>query len=321
MRKLLALKRSPAERSFGWLVVVVGIALVRLAGGSVWAAQVNWGSDRFATNLTGGGAMDESFTFELGAFEPGFEPTEANRDQWSTRWRAAATAGYHGTAHFFSGSVVVDGTNPAFAPTNQGYIWGFDSRESGRTVEWILITHPDWRWPAGSGTAAPIEWCVAGASVAVVGGINASDGSWHMRSARLTLGLDPGGWREATFGASAPDLAVAGWEADPDGDGFPNILEFALGTEALRGNGGGGITLGFEQRDGGLHRTLSVARVRRASIDYIPELSSDLVTWSSGGDVFEIVEDRENRLTVRDRMPFTGGRGFLRLRVAFRVED
>jgi hypothetical protein len=38
-------------------------------------------------------------------------------------------------------------------------------------------------------------------------------------------------WRQAAFGVNAGNALIAGEGADPDGDGLPNLLEYALGTD------------------------------------------------------------------------------------------
>jgi hypothetical protein len=38
-------------------------------------------------------------------------------------------------------------------------------------------------------------------------------------------------WKQAHFGANANNPAIAGDNADPDGDGIPNILEYAFGSD------------------------------------------------------------------------------------------
>ena len=63
------------------------------------------------------------------------------------------------------------------------------------------------------------------------------------KSATLTLNVqaDPvvqniEDWRQANFGASARNPAVAGDDADPDGDGVSNLEEFLAGTNPLDAN-------------------------------------------------------------------------------------
>ena len=310
------------------LAVSLGLAMgLGVIGKAEGAAQVNWGSERFATNLTSEGmghAMGANFTFELGAFDPGFTPTASNRHEWMARWHPAGSSSYAETYRFFAGSVAVDTGSPVFAPSNRGYIWGFDTRSPGGPVEWVLITNPDWRWPVASELAMPLDWCVNDA-IAVVGWINSPDGTCHIQSERLDLaGADPNDpvvWRDGTFGSSAGDETVAGWSADPDGDGRSNLLEFALGTSALEGDGEGGMIPGIEHVDGSAYQTLSIARRKRPAVDYVPEVSSDLGNWSSGAADVEILEDTETRLVLRAREPRSAGRCFLRLRVHLRVED
>lgn len=49
-------------------------------------------------------------------------------------------------------------------------------------------------------------------------------------------------WSEQQFGANASNPAIAGATADPDGDGVPNLLEFAFNGDPLSGQNRGLIT-------------------------------------------------------------------------------
>ncbi len=65
-------------------------------------------------------------------------------------------------------------------------------------------------------------------------------------------------WRTQVFGAQAGNPAVAGDLADPNGNGLVNVLEYALGGEAL-GSGAASV-LPVVGRDGGDHGTLAFTR-------------------------------------------------------------
>lgn len=72
------------------------IAFVFLLGAGVVKSQtLNWAS------LTGsaivdsdGGALNNTFVFQLGAFDPDFEPIESNIGEWAANWQVFDTADY-----------------------------------------------------------------------------------------------------------------------------------------------------------------------------------------------------------------------------------
>lgn len=106
-----------------------------------------------------------------------------------------------------------------------------------------------------------------------------------------------------------------GTEADPDGDGLSNLLEYALGGDPATANSEIAPLLGTETV--GESTYLSIAFTKNANaqgIDYVVEASSDLVTWESAGST-TVVEDATTAI-IRDNVALTDSdRRFIRLRV------
>lgn len=88
-------------------------------------------------------------------------------------------------------------------------------------------------------------------------------------------------WWQQHYGLNTPP-SPSFWQLDPDGDGMPNILEYALGTIptsaasraalVLATGGGGGVSLTF---------TPSVV----SGLRYIVESSPDLYRWPAASDI------------------------------------
>jgi hypothetical protein len=127
------------------------------------------------------------------------------------------------------------------------------------------------------------------------------------------------GWRFGHFSpAQLADPRMSGHSADPDGDGRVNLLEYALGTNPLLIDGAAwqvSTTAGH----------LVMEYPRRPATDgvaYTPEVSSDLMNWSSGpthvNDV--LLRDLGEGFSLRRATDLTPlaeeNRRFIRLRVA-----
>ncbi len=95
-------------------------------------------------------------------------------------------------------------------------------------------------------------------------------------------------WRAIYFTSSElAAAAVASDAADPDGDGRPNLLEYALGTSPRDASDGGVNTPELTFADG----RLALAYVRpanRADVVYAVEWSADLVSWSADSARLEL---------------------------------
>ncbi|MEZ5277010.1 MAG: NosD domain-containing protein, partial [Opitutaceae bacterium] len=94
-------------------------------------------------------------------------------------------------------------------------------------------------------------------------------------------------WREDTFSPEdAANDAVSGRNADPDEDGIPNLLEFALGTNPGDPDPWNNAQISLA----GDHYVFQIPTdVSMADSTVLAEASSDLVAWSSGQEVADLV--------------------------------
>ena len=182
-----------AAKTAGQRMLTIAFAVVMTGLTMLYAdIDVSFSSRLDAVNRQSGGQpMDTSFTFELGSFAPGFNPTSGNTNLWMSNWTPAPNAGSGGSdaaytqvglgsltpntgaSNNFSGSVTLNTNGSPFTTSDQGYIWGYDDRGTSGTGEWILITNPSWEFPAvvpGPQVGGP-NWRVSDAGTVTVGGI------------------------------------------------------------------------------------------------------------------------------------------------------
>lgn len=121
-------------------------------------------------------------------------------------------------------------------------------------------------------------------------------------------------WRGRYF-ENAASAGAGADTADPDSDGLPNLLEYALGGDPVGGDGGERPQVGVA---GGMRLTLSFTRIAEASLTYLVEAADTVggpwvTIWTSTG-----AANTAGRVTVTDTMALTtsGTTRFLRLRVA-----
>jgi hypothetical protein len=116
-------------------------------------------------------------------------------------------------------------------------------------------------------------------------------------------------WR-AHFGAND--------NANPSADGLVNLIKYALRLDPAR------PALPTERPSGTLtaiggsrYLTLTVPRLtRRGDVDYIVEVSNDMLTWNTGSGYTMTLQDSETSLIVRDVAPIgSSARRFMRLKV------
>lgn len=146
-------------------------------------------------------------------------------------------------------------------------------------------------------------------------------------SAEVPLHFAIGGvarWRAGNFDAQVVmDEAVAGPEADPDGDGLENLVEYALGGDPNDASGAvhGGpvaprISIDSERLAIAFHRRSAPAADEGISVT-VEWADTPAGPWETGG--LEVGVDPVNaeweRVTFRDEAATPGARRFARVRV------
>lgn len=154
-----------------------------------------------------------------------------------------------------------------------------DVKGNGRYYSATLPDRPEFR-----NAAAPVEFRLYfwGASADNIGtGLGKSGDRAYQSAADLVIfGQEhaPAG----TFGAWMEGIDWQGvdsaHDADADGDGLPNLLEYALGRDPLRADGTGAGSLGRDAATGRL--TLTFTRIADPALTYAVEASTDLKTWT-----------------------------------------
>jgi sugar lactone lactonase YvrE len=113
--------------------------------------------------------------------------------------------------------------------------------------------------------------------------------------------------------AERADASRTGPAADFDGDGLPNLLEYALGLDPRVANATSGIAVSAS----GGNLVLTYTRpAARADLTFSVEASSSLSSWSSLGVTHEMVQASGETQTWRATFPMGPSRTFLRLKVS-----
>lgn len=124
-------------------------------------------------------------------------------------------------------------------------------------------------------------------------------------------------WQVQNF-AGDPSAPAAAPDADPDGDGLSNFLEYAVGSPA-NGYNAQPWTMDAEVISTQSYLRLSLPKnPAAADVTYEVQATSDVAnpaSWSSSGLVIE--QNTSTSLTVRDSVPMGGGgKRFMRLKVS-----
>lgn len=147
--------------------------IVALAAPGTHAQTLNWGSE-VGTPITDSDGLipDENFLFELGAFAPGFDPSESNLEEWRLNWMVFDTASYNPLFGYFTSTVHVEedvtSSNPAASPESfaglVAYLWVRNNDEPVEGSEWLLVRSDEWIFPETGGDCCDtsvIEWSIS----------------------------------------------------------------------------------------------------------------------------------------------------------------
>ena len=140
----------------------------------------------------------------------------------------------------------------------------------------------------------------------------------------LTIQTPFTAWTTAKFTvAEQADPTVSGALADPNHNGLPNLLEYALNRDPKAANFSPPLGSSWRTNNGSTFLTVSYTRLLGAAgISYIVEVSQDLLTWNSGSlytqDVSAVDDGNglTQTVTVQTLQPVSGTPHlFTRLRV------
>lgn len=120
-------------------------------------------------------------------------------------------------------------------------------------------------------------------------------------------------WRQTHFGSTARTGSAADNE-DPDKDGMPNLLEYALN---LPPNAASRVPAAVQAAGGNLEYTYTRGTAAyQGGTTFQVEWSDDLMTWFTTGVVESLISDDGTHQQVKATLPAgSGGRRFVRLRV------
>ncbi|MFO1500399.1 MAG: serine hydrolase [Verrucomicrobiota bacterium] len=108
-------------------------------------------------------------------------------------------------------------------------------------------------------------------------------------------------WRGAHFSVvELSDPLVSGEQADPDGDGLPNLMEYSQGLNPRRGNEQENSNAHISANHDGMSLIVSFRRLLLAhELDYQLEASGDFQAWSpAGGQETETSLNADGTITV-----------------------
>jgi hypothetical protein len=132
-------------------------------------------------------------------------------------------------------------------------------------------------------------------------------------------------WRAKHFtSGELADPTVSGDNADPDGDGLANLLEYANGVDPRTSSPAPRLTAAFDSEGTEPQFVVSFRRLLLAhEIDYTLESSDDLKSWSSvSAETSERTLNQDGTVTTQTRIGMTEAprTRFFRLRVSRKAQ-
>ncbi len=280
-----------------------------LSGSGLHARALDWGCSIYASNVQQDETtpLDDAYVFYLGVFSEGFTPTSGNIAEWAENWTTVDAVNYNPYYQVFNARHTLSPSDPAVG--RKGYIWGI--HRDPALNEWVLISDPTWAWPEDSLLGFKVNWMVGEASEAVIGAVNSNGHqvvTQNVGDAPLPS-IDYAIWAKRFFADGDPDADAM---ADPDGNGRPNMLDFALDDNPVATGANNALESGiFEIVEGpepldNESDTRYLAVIVRPSMDANVTISGQLSTTPTFTQNVEaaVVEDLgDGTLLVRDSTP------------------
>jgi len=140
-----------------------------------------------------------------------------------------------------------------------------------------------------------------------------AEGSVVSNAAVLTLMTGYDNWAAANFSTTElTDPSVSGPDANPDGDGYHNLMEYALSLDPMAAGSSPELVLTTDAT----HWIFSFERsADRAELIYSVEVSNDLTQWHAPAIAPVRVGTNGDKETWQAKEPLTSGTVFFRLKV------
>jgi hypothetical protein len=242
---------------------------------------------------TGAGGISAS-CFVLVTNNPGFTVSSCSPGSTGNLPPAVWITNPVANAQFYVGQTVPIGV---VAADSDGTVTGTTIYTNGLAVAGTTLTN----LPAGGYTVVARATDNAGAAQL----------SWPVQFQVVAPPVEA--WRQQEFGPQAGNATVAGDQADPDGDGLRNLLEYALASDPMVAGVWSGVTVEHG------YLTLTYTRVKAATdIQYWPEVTGSMAgPWEAAKTVVSITDLGATQvIKVRDHVPISdAGQRLIRLRV------
>ena len=249
-----------------------------------------------------------------------FEVTPRNTSHYGQRMRGVFTAPATGNHTFY----IAGGTEA------QMYLGTTSSSTSRQLIASITAPTANRAWgsnapqhsapiPLIAGTRYYLDVVRAGSSVTprdISVGVALPDGTpeFPMLAGRLEPYLPQGPfnlWSDSRFGANAGNPAIAGEDADPDGDGLSNWAEYGFLRNPLQADPGSVLV---PKPQGGQLVVTYQRPAGQTDILYLPEWSDNLVDWYDTSITQTVISNDGDVETVEVQTPATaGGKRFVRI--------
>jgi hypothetical protein len=271
----MRISRVIKARGAGFMIAALAVA------STAWATDVNWYLPFGENHLTSDGQpLPAGTRFQIGIFVDGMIPSSSNIDSWSNRWHPVGDISYDITWKGFASVLRVEETPAPLLEGARLYVWGFCQTAAGSS-EWFMATHPSWIVPRPDSFSFPFELTVTEGQV-IVGTVDPA--SHSITTAAVGLSDVPRfGWEQWRaqhfFLVERSNMAISGGDADPDGDGVPNAMEYALGTDPRFPDSSGmagGMTIA-KNDDSAVK--VSFPGISTVGDAWIVETSQTLLTW------------------------------------------